>query len=34
MQKPIVYALDFDGVICDSVIEITFAAWKAAQSLW
>jgi phosphoglycolate phosphatase-like HAD superfamily hydrolase len=34
MQKTLVYALDFDGVICDSVIEITFAAWKAAQSLW
>jgi phosphoglycolate phosphatase-like HAD superfamily hydrolase len=34
MQKNIIYALDFDGVICDSVIEITFSAWEAAQSLW
>lgn len=30
----VVYALDFDGVICDSAIETSITAWKAAQTLW
>ena len=28
------YALDFDGVICDSAIETGISGWKAAVSLW
>lgn len=27
-------ALDFDGVICDSVNECCISAWNAAQSIW
>ena len=29
-----VYALDFDGVICDSAIETGVSAWKSAVTLW
>ena len=29
-----IYALDFDGVICDSCIETSIAGWKAACRLW
>jgi phosphoglycolate phosphatase-like HAD superfamily hydrolase len=29
-----IYALDFDGVICDSAIETGITAWKAAQQIW
>lgn len=28
------YALDFDGVICDSAVETSITAWKACQQLW
>lgn len=28
------YALDFDGVICDSAIETGMSGWKAAVGLW
>ncbi|MEE9327365.1 MAG: HAD family hydrolase [Cocleimonas sp.] len=28
------YALDFDGVICNSAIETALTGWLAAQSLW
>ncbi|MCC5796049.1 MAG: HAD family hydrolase [Methylophaga sp.] len=28
------YALDFDGVICDSAIETGISGWKAAVKLW
>lgn len=28
------YALDFDGVICDSAIETGFSGWHAARTLW
>jgi phosphoglycolate phosphatase-like HAD superfamily hydrolase len=28
------YALDFDGVICDSALETGMAGWKAAIQLW
>ena len=29
-----VWALDFDGVVCDSVGESRLSAWKAAARLW
>jgi phosphoglycolate phosphatase-like HAD superfamily hydrolase len=32
-QSPI-YALDFDGVICDSAIETAITGWKVASHLW
>ncbi|MCK5811177.1 MAG: HAD family hydrolase [Cocleimonas sp.] len=32
-HKPI-YALDFDGVICDSAIETGMTGWKASQTIW
>jgi len=28
------YALDFDGVICDSAIETGITGWKVAQHIW
>lgn len=28
------YALDFDGVICDSAVETAITGWKAADHLW
>ncbi|NOT84274.1 MAG: HAD family hydrolase [Methylococcaceae bacterium] len=28
------YALDFDGVICDSALETGMAGWKAALQIW
>jgi len=28
------YALDFDGVICDSAVETGITGWKAASVLW
>ena len=31
---PILYALDFDGVICDSAIETAITGWKVAQTIW
>lgn len=34
MNKPITYALDFDGVICDSAVETGITGWKAACKLW
>lgn len=34
MNKTIVYALDFDGVICDSAIETGISGWKAASQIW
>jgi phosphoglycolate phosphatase-like HAD superfamily hydrolase len=34
MTQSIVYALDFDGVICDSAVETGVAGWKAASQLW
>ncbi len=34
MKRPIIYALDFDGVICDSVLETGISAWKAAAQIW
>lgn len=29
-----IYALDFDGVICDSAVETAITGWKAAGRLW
>ncbi|BBL69874.1 HAD family hydrolase [Methylogaea oryzae] len=34
MNHSIVYALDFDGVICDSALETGISGWKAACRLW
>jgi phosphoglycolate phosphatase-like HAD superfamily hydrolase len=34
MDNSIIYALDFDGVICDSAGEIATTGWKAAGRLW
>jgi len=34
MHKSPVYALDFDGVICDSAIETGITGWKVARQLW
>jgi phosphoglycolate phosphatase-like HAD superfamily hydrolase len=34
MNDSTVYALDFDGVICDSAVETAIASWKAACQLW
>jgi phosphoglycolate phosphatase-like HAD superfamily hydrolase len=33
-QKEKIYALDFDGVICDSAVETAITGWLAAQSIW
>ena len=34
MNNSIIYALDFDGVICDSAMETAITGWKAAGSIW
>jgi phosphoglycolate phosphatase-like HAD superfamily hydrolase len=34
MNDSIIYALDFDGVICDSAIETALSGWKAARQIW
>ena len=34
MNNPIIYALDFDGVICDSAVETAITGWKAAGTIW
>jgi phosphoglycolate phosphatase-like HAD superfamily hydrolase len=34
MNNPIIYALDFDGVICDSAVETAITGWKAARTIW
>jgi phosphoglycolate phosphatase-like HAD superfamily hydrolase len=34
MEPTILYALDFDGVICDSAVETGMTGWKAAAQLW
>lgn len=34
MKQNIIYALDFDGVICDSAVETAITGWKAASKLW
>jgi phosphoglycolate phosphatase-like HAD superfamily hydrolase len=34
MQNDIIYALDFDGVICDSAVETGVTGWKGATRIW
>ncbi|WP_347985942.1 HAD family hydrolase [Methylomonas sp. AM2-LC] len=34
MNDSVVYALDFDGVICDSAIETAISGWKSACQIW
>lgn len=34
MNNTSVYALDFDGVICDSAVETAITGWKAACTIW
>lgn len=34
MKQSMIYALDFDGVICDSAVETAITGWKAAGRLW
>jgi phosphoglycolate phosphatase-like HAD superfamily hydrolase len=34
MPTPTIYALDFDGVICDSAVETAITGWQAAATLW
>ncbi len=34
MTQSILYALDFDGVICDSAVETGMTGWKAASQIW
>ena len=34
MPMPTVFALDFDGVLCDSAAETCAAAWRAGRALW
>jgi phosphoglycolate phosphatase-like HAD superfamily hydrolase len=34
MNNSIIYALDFDGVICDSAVETAITGWKAAVNIW
>ncbi|MGZ8152829.1 MAG: HAD family hydrolase [Methylovulum sp.] len=34
MTNQILYALDFDGVICDSAVETAITGWQAANRIW
>ncbi len=34
MNDSTIYALDFDGVICDSALETALTGWKAAATIW
>tara|TARA_R110002111_G_scaffold226198_2_gene287964 strand:+ start:397 stop:1146 length:750 start_codon:yes stop_codon:yes gene_type:complete len=34
MANSILYALDFDGVLCDSAVETSLTGWKAAHYFW
>ncbi|MDD5579344.1 MAG: HAD family hydrolase [Methylobacter sp.] len=34
MNNSIIYALDFDGVICDSAVETAITGWRAAGRIW
>lgn len=34
MDEVFIYALDFDGVICDSAVETGITGWKAAGTIW
>lgn len=32
--QTMIYALDFDGVICDSAIELAMSGWQVARQIW
>ena len=34
LNQKTIYALDFDGVICDSAIETAVSGWKVAKEIW
>jgi phosphoglycolate phosphatase-like HAD superfamily hydrolase len=34
MNNNIIYVFDFDGVICESVMETAITGWKAANTIW
>ncbi len=34
IKNALIYALDFDGVICDSAVETAITGWKAATFVW
>ncbi len=34
MKQSLVYALDFDGVLCDSAVETALTGWKVATQVW
>ncbi len=34
MNDSMIFALDFDGVICDSAVETAITGWKAASQIW
>ena len=34
MNSSSIYALDFDGVICDSAVETAITGWKAGCTIW
>jgi phosphoglycolate phosphatase-like HAD superfamily hydrolase len=34
MMNTTLYALDFDGVLCDSAVETGLTGWKAALKIW
>lgn len=34
MKQTIIYALDFDGVLCDSAVETGITGWKTATGIW
>ncbi|MGZ0076521.1 HAD family hydrolase [Methylomonas sp. YC3] len=34
MNDSIIYALDFDGVVCDSAVETAITGWKAGTTIW
>lgn len=33
-DSKVIYALDFDGVICDSAVETAITGWKTAGQIW
>jgi len=34
MKPPPIFALDFDGVLCDSAVETGITGWKVATQIW
>ena len=33
-EQTMIYALDFDGVICDSALELAMSGWQVARQIW